>query len=298
MAACACSSPTAGPDRDALRVEWRVPLPGGSYPGPPAPALAGGHFFAVAGGITARRATDGSQVWHARGSDWVYGPANLIASAGFVFAAESLVYALDGGTGQERWRFTPVTNASIGKSAVDDRAFYFGTGTTARRIYALNRADGGVLWSTEIGPEWEFRGWVRGTAVSGDTVYATAEQYRAENGYRSSGWLVALDRFTGRIFWRYTLGAGEDARNLTSSPVIVGRLILASDYKGNAVIAVDRFTGQLVWETAGEAGYAGPADSPVVVGDTAYVGSGDTHVYALDVASGKILWRARTEASV
>jgi outer membrane protein assembly factor BamB len=215
-----------------------------------------------------------------------------------VFAAESLVHALDGGTGQERWRFTPVTNASIGKSAVDDRAFYFGTGTTARRIYALNRADGGVLWNTEIGPEWEFRGWVRGTAVSGDTVYATAEQYRAQNGYRSSGWLIALDRFTGRIFWRYTLGAGEDARNLTSSPVIVGRLILASDYKGNAVIAVDRFTGQLVWETAGEAGYAGPADSPVVVGDTAYVGSGDTHVYALDVASGKILWRARTEASV
>lgn len=293
-----CSAPTGTGDKSPVRELWRVPVaaPDGGVAQPDADDE---RLYAVGGGITAYRTRDGSVAWKTGIVDgMVYAPANLVARGGRVFAAESLAYALDAATGRRLWQTTPVTNASIGRSAADERAFYFGTGTTARLVYALDATDGRVIWSTEIGPEWEFRGWVRGVAVSGDTVYAAAEQYRVQNGYQSSGWLVALDRHTGEVLWRFVSGAGADAYNFTAAPAVAGRLVIASGYKGNRIVAVDRFTGHEVWRFEGDRSWAGSSDTPVVVNNTVYVGSGDTFVYALDLATGAVRWRTKTGGSV
>lgn len=292
-----CSDPTGSRNPSPVPVLWRAPL-GTRDGGIEQPAVDAERLYAVGGGITAYRTADGSVAWQLGTGRMLYAPANVVVHGARVFAAESLAYAFDAATGRELWRFAPVTNASIGRSAADDRAFYFGTGTTERRVYALDAAGGRLLWSTEIGPEWEYRGWVRGVAVSGDTVYAAAEQYRARNGYQSSGWLVALDRATGRVLWRYVSGAGDDAYNFAAAPAVAGKLVIASGYKGNRVVAVDRFTGQEVWRWEGDRSWAGSRDTPAVVDNTVYMGSGDTYVYALDLATGAVRWRTKTAASV
>jgi glucose dehydrogenase len=206
-----------------------------------------------------------------------------------VFAAEGVAFALDAATGRELWRFTPDADASLGRSAADDGAFYFGT--LSRRAYAVSVTDGSLLWSTQLGPEWQYNSPVKGVAVSGDTVYATIDRHYSQNGFYSAGVIVALDRSTGRELWRYQNGEGTDSRGIVGAPTVSGNLLLASDHKGNAFFAVNRFTGQQVWRTHTDPAFLGPGQAPIVIGNVAYASAIDTYVYAMDLQTGRVLWK-------
>ncbi|MDQ3607146.1 MAG: PQQ-like beta-propeller repeat protein [Gemmatimonadota bacterium] len=124
-------------------------------------------------------------------------------------------------------------------------------------------------------------------------MYAAVDRYYSQNGYYSAGVIVALDRTTGRELWRYQNGNGNDSRGVIGAPTVAGRLLLSSDHKGNAFFAVDRFTGQEVWRVPTELGFAGPDSPPVVVGTVAYASGNDTYVYAIDLQTGRVLWKTR-----
>lgn len=257
------------------------------------PAADGERLYAVLGGVAAFRASNGEFLW--RGSLDTYAPENLSVGGGRVYAAEAVVSAFDAATGQLAWRFRPDANASLGRSAFHGGAVYFGT--SSHRVYALDAATGALRWATDVGAGWQYNGVVRGVAASGDTVYAAVEQWRAQNGYIASGWLVALDRNTGQVLWRYSSGTGNDRDVFGSAPAVAGRLLLASDVSSNAIVAVDRFTGLEVWRFRGQPGFVGFQEVPLVRDGHVYAASGDTHVYALELASGRELWRARLPAA-
>jgi outer membrane protein assembly factor BamB len=257
------------------------------------PAADADRVYAILQGVSAYSARDGSLAWRTPLES--YAPRNLSIGGGRVYAAEAVVHALDVNAGTVLWRFRPDANASLGRSAFAGGVLYFGT--ASHRVYALDAATGRELWRTDVGPEWQFASTVRGVAASGDTVYAGVDQWRAENGYITSGWLVALDRTTGRVLWRFQTGAGNDRNSVSASPVVAGRLLLASDASSNAVFAVDRFTRQEVWRLRGEHGFVGFFEAPVVRGDTVFAASGDAHAYAADLATGRLLWRTPTPAA-
>jgi outer membrane protein assembly factor BamB len=257
------------------------------------PATDGERVYAIAGGMVTFDARTGSIVWTYRLTFTV--PKNASVRNGRVMAAEGIAFALDAATGRELWRFTPDSHSGFGESTADDRAFYFGT--ASHRVYALDQNTGALLWSRDLGPDWKYPGHVKGAAVSGDTLYISAEQYYAQNGYIATGWIFAIDRSTGEILWRYQNGDGTDLRNVSSSPTIVGNLLVASDLKGNSFFAVDRFTGREVWRVKGAAGKFGPNFSPVVVDGIVYLASNDNFVYAVDLATGQTRWKTRTPAS-
>lgn len=289
LAGSSCSDITADHPPGDVRLLWRAPL-GGVDRGIHAPATDGQRLFALGGGVFAYDAATGAVVWRARYVDYM--PRGLTYRDGRVFAAETVVLAFDAESGRELWR-TPVDSAAdFALSTADDRAFY--TGTRSHRVYAFGVSDGQPLWSTDIGPDWKFGGIVSGLAASGDTLYVTAERPYAANAYIATGWLAALDRNTGRILWTYENGRGDDLRNFISPPVIAGRVLLASDLKGNAIVALDRFTGREVWRVNGTYGYIGFTDPPAVIGDTVYAASGDTYVYAIDLQTGRVLWKTTT----
>lgn len=287
----ACSEPTGQSGGNDL-VLWRADkqserISSGN------PAADADRIYAVLQGVSAYSTRNGSLLW--RTSLDTYAPRNVSLGGGRVYAAEAVVFALDAATGSVLWRFRPDENASLGRSLYHNGTLFFGT--SSHRVYALDAATGRELWRTDVGADWQHGNRVQGVAVSGDTVYAGVEQWRAANGYIASGWLIALDRATGRVLWRFQTGAGEERNSVSAAPVVAGRLLLANDVSSNAIFAVDRFTAREVWRVRGLPGFVGVFESPVVRGDTVYAASGDTHAFAADLATGRVLWRTQLPAA-
>jgi outer membrane protein assembly factor BamB len=150
--------------------------------------------------------------------------------------------------------------------------------------------------------KWEFHtnGQVFSSpVVSGDTVYVGSSDHQ----------LYALDRAAGTLKWKF-----KTESRITSSPAVSGAVVYFGSFDG-IFYAVDDATGQLKWkfQTDGERRFAAkhlhgaspvsetmpdPFDfflsSPVVWNGLVYFGSGDTNIYALDLASGKLRWKFKT----
>ena len=149
---------------------------------------------------------------------------------------------------------------------------------------------------------WEFHtdGQVLSSpAVTGDTVYVGSSDHL----------LYALDRAAGTLKWKF-----KTESRITSSPAVSAGVVYFGSFDGT-FYAVDGATGQLKWkfQTGGERRFAAthlhgaapvsetmpdPFDfflsSPVVWNGTVYFGSGDTNIYSLDAASGKLKWKFKT----
>lgn len=176
----------------------------------------------------------------------------------------------------------------------------------AQTMFGGNTAHTGVSESAGPkvlkGPKWSFKtgGWVISSpAVSSDTVYVGSDDRH----------LYAIDRTSGTERWRFKTGA-----HVRSSPAISNGVIYFSSYDGN-VYALDAATGAEKWKfaTDGERRFEAPGlhgmkpatqtipdfwdfyqSSPVVHDGVVYVGSGDTHVYALDGGTGELRWKFKT----
>ncbi|MDP9353009.1 MAG: PQQ-binding-like beta-propeller repeat protein [Chloroflexota bacterium] len=296
----ACQDVTSAVTGGKPRILWRIPLEPRDAEFNELSATDGARLYAITKGVTAWDAQTGALLW--RQMLGTFRPSNVVVRDGRVLTVEEFAFGLDAATGRELWRFRPVANGSLGMSAADERAFYFGTidpfeKTGTHRVYALDQVTGAVLWSTDIGPDWKYRGIVNGVSVSGDTVYAAATQYNNLYGGLATGWIFALDRGTGRILWSYRNGDGSDRRSVFRSPTVAGRLVLASDLFAGSFFAVDRFTGKEVWRVTGPIDRPGPSHAPVVVGNTAYVASNDFFVYAVDLETGHVRWKTSTGGS-
>jgi outer membrane protein assembly factor BamB len=136
-------------------------------------------------------------------------------------------------------------------------------------------------------------------AVSDGTVYFGSGDHS----------LYAVDAADGKLRWSYKAPAA-----VHSSPAVSGNVVLFGSLDG-AIRGLDRITGKLLWtyKTGGERRFSAPGihgampstevmpdpfdvflSSPAISGGIAYIGSGDQHVYALDVATGALRWKTRT----
>jgi outer membrane protein assembly factor BamB len=289
------STPTtlSADDGSAVRPLWQSRFDSAGCLPFGAPALDEGKLFVVCSGIQAYAQDSGRALWHSQQVQ--YNPHKAITAGGRVLVVEATVSALDEKTGEKEWEFRPDANASLGRATTQGNRLYFGT--SSHRLYAVRVSDGKVLWQTDLGQAWEYPAVVRGLAAAGKMLFATVEQWRTENGTKASGWLIALDAKTGKMLWRYSTGTGDQRRGFSSSPVVTSGLVLAADYLSNAIEAIDRKTGRQVWRFEGERNFAGFPEAPVVVGGNVYAGSGDTYVYAIDLITGRRIWRTKMPAS-
>lgn len=155
-------------------------------------------------------------------------------------------------------------------------------------------------------------------AVHENIVITTALE-RAEDGESPEHFIYALDTETGDLLWKESLGVGEMVRNnksgapmiyedkvfvgspitktfyayelstgekiwdfeneiMKAPPVATDGIVYFSNVKG-FVYALDAETGELVGEVE-LGGTLAPA-GPIIVNNTMFIGSQDTHVYAL-----------------
>jgi eukaryotic-like serine/threonine-protein kinase len=150
--------------------------------------------------------------------------------------------------------------------------------------------------------KWQFQthGQVMSSpAVTADTVYIGSSDH----------FLYALDRNSGAQRWKF-----KTESRITSSPAVSNGVVYFGSFDGN-FYAVDAAKGELKWKFAvpGERRFTAthlhgtvpaadtmpdPFDfflsSPVVWNGAVYFGSGDTNIYALDVAKGQLRWKFKT----
>jgi len=150
--------------------------------------------------------------------------------------------------------------------------------------------------------KWAFKTGARilsSPAVHGDVVYFGSADHH----------LYAVGAQDGALRWKYRAKGAVNA-----SPAVDGNLVFFGSDDGG-FSAVEVATGKRKWhfETEGERRFSAPGihgarprtevmpdpfdvflSSPLVAGGRVYFGSGDHHVYALEAATGKLVWRFKT----
>jgi outer membrane protein assembly factor BamB len=140
-------------------------------------------------------------------------------------------------------------------------------GSTDNHLYAMDTESGVVVWSFRTGGD------VDDLAAGDGRVYAVSHDFN----------LYAVDAFSGALVWEVPYGT------LFEEPVDVDGVV----YVGQD--AFDAATGSLLWESTAPLQTSASVVGGVVYegGSTGFVGN----VYALDAATGNVIWTAATGAT-
>ncbi len=188
-----------------------------------------------------------------------------------------------------------------GAAAGDLPRFIPNSGNTVYREPALirNWPAGGLkeLWRTEVG-------YGKSAVVEAGGLAFTAAEVDEKQ------WAVCLDPQSGSIRWKHLLypkGNRHFVKGPVTSPVVDGERIYFipyANYKGDVwemrcpIICLKR-DGTKVW-SQDKSFWATEASTPLIVGDTLYVGADSPErvvLVALDKRSGKLLWAVKVKGS-
>jgi outer membrane protein assembly factor BamB len=265
------------------------------------------YFGSGDGNVYALDANSGVLKWKFQTGDVVHSSPAIADGILYIGSWDSYLYAIDALSGKEKWRFKtgddPAIHNHVGiqsSPAVVDGVVYFGCRDAY--AYAVDATTGKQLWrfSTE-------GSWVNNSPV--------AEQGRVYFGTSIPGILHAVDAKTGKLIFDLPTGAP-----VFSSMALASGILYMGNF-GGKLSAIDLKTQKTAWtfETDGakqnasaltnadgsikfEAVFSSPNPfyddmviavhklfamgtilaSPVLVGDTVYVGSTDGNLYALD----------------
>lgn len=185
----------------------------------------------------------------------------------FIGSTDGFVHAVDGATGQERWRFA-AGSAVITSPSVDvDGSLY--VDTRDRELYRLDGQSGEVRWSAlgvgDVG--------VPVALGSGDLIY----------GGVAGGGVIARKKLTGEEVWTFS------SRGYPKAPAAMGPdgtvyITTVSRY----LCALDGLSGRVLWELKTD---EVPFGSCIAVGSdgVVYLGGGKK-LYALDAKTGAKIW--------
>ncbi len=243
------------------------------------PAVVDGRVTFPAGddGVYCVDANTGAEIWHMKGeAAGLHVDTPAAVAGGRVYVGSGYrtlaLLCLDAATGKEVWR-TPAPARSFGPPLVRGRFVYYGLGTgnlgedlsgesdglpaeTEAKgvVMCLDAATGAEVWRVELPKSVH-----TGLAADGQTIYAAARD----------GVLYALDRSTGKLRWKRSIGPAFTAGPAVASYAGGTRpfAVYAVTTDGTAV-CLDPATGATFWvrDLRGQFGRAVQVYStPVVV---------------------------------
>ena len=206
------------------RERWRFRTGGRVYA---SPAIAAGTVYAAdqAGTVFALALTSGRPVWQfategtrLNSADWgfdrttVQSSPAVVGGAVYVGARDGFLYAIDRGTGTQRWRHDHKVSWVNSSTAVSDGLVYAGS-SDGQFVQAVDTATGEERWRAKTsGVVWA------SPTVDNGLVYVG----------EGNGTMYALDKRTGQEAWRYRVGH----RLFSTAVVDDGRLYFGSDDGG------------------------------------------------------------------
>ena len=204
------------------------------------------------------------------------------AADGRVFAAghDGDVSAHDPLTGERLWETGTDVSISGGPGAGSGLVV---VGSGSGEVVALAVADGAVMWRANVSSEV-----LSAPAVSERTVVVRT----------IDGKLFGLEAANGDRIWVYDRTVPALTLRGTSTPVIVGGLVIAGFDSGH-LAAVSLVDGRLIWEAlvaapTGRTELERLADidaDPVVSDGVVYAASYQGRIAAFELATGRPLWR-------
>lgn len=255
-----------------------------------------GHLFAqdAQGYLYAIDAASGKLAWEKQLS--VNGlPAiieGLVASNGVVYAGTGKgLCAFDAQTGKEIWRNKDwgqgegaTTTFSVGKEVLVCSSQW-------NALFGNDLKSGALKWKADSNG-LRHRG--ASVAVRGELLYLISDQS-----------FFILEANTGRVVVRKKLPFGVDA---TSTPLLTDKEIIFGSAK-EGLVALDSETLEVKWKFATKAAlvYTSPYSrmpaatietSPVLVGNTVYVGASDGTLYGINSTDGALVWKHATGAPI
>jgi outer membrane protein assembly factor BamB len=281
-----------------------VPDPFDFYLSSPAVANGAVYFGSGDGNVYALEAATGSLKWKFQTADVVHASPAVADGLVFVGSWDTYFYALDANTGAEKWKFKtgedPAFHNQIGiqsSAAVANGIVYFGCRDS--KLYALDAHTGAKLWVVDNKGSWV----IGSPAIHDGKVFFTTSD---------SGLFHAVDAQSGAELFSLSFNWP-----MFSSPSAAGNLVYIGSHEGK-LLAIDVIARKTAWTFQTDASRQnGPAltmpdgkpnyaaamktmffdevvsgiqrmmsvgailSSPVIVGDTIYVGSADGYLYAI-----------------
>lgn len=209
---------------------------------------------------------------------------DLVVANGAVYAAglDGSLAAYSTDHGRQLWRDT-VTGAMFGPPSVANGTIYSGTANndaSAGRLYALNSATGTTLWTAPL-PRG---GATAAPIVAGNVVYLVA------HGIGGGGNTLCAVSLSGHsLLWQtpasgYALAVANGVVYTAGGAPEIAAYTVAS--------GVPLWSKQL--DTRSEIGVS----PPTVFGGIVYAGAGNGMFYALDAATGGVLWTYQTGGEI
>jgi outer membrane protein assembly factor BamB len=252
---------------------------------------------AAHGGVYHTRAVQrfGGVQWRFQTGGMVQSSATVVGSTAYVGSGDGNLYALDVATGTERWRFTAgraiTSSAAVARGTVyvgsRDNAFYSVDARTGKQRWKVTTgADAPLAWGFESGDLYTSSpAWSDGLVVFGS----------------GDGRVYAVNESSGAVRWRYATGG-----RVRSSPAISGGRVYVGSMDGT-LYALRLEDGRELWRfdteghrlRSGEFGFDRRTiqSSPAVADGRVFVGSRDGFLYAVEAASGRLLWRVDHQMS-
>ncbi len=160
-------------------------------------------------------------------------------------------------------------------------------------MHSLRLSDGAVLWSRLTD---SFGGSLIGdNDVSSPAVVENTLYFGTWAGY-----VYALDRWSGTVLWGSSIVPRTYSPAVHSPVVVENTLYITADYWDDAaqrwrqtVYALNRLTGNILWQThiVDRPDGNGTSSDPLVANGRVHVATSDEGVFALNAATGAVIWR-------
>jgi outer membrane protein assembly factor BamB len=247
--------------------------------------------LAPSGLLVSLNRQNGSVIWTStrRGGGRTQ-PSRLLMAQNRVLWPGDEINAFDATTGAIAWSYSAASSAAGCDPSVSRDLFIVCTDDWS--VIALRATDGAALWTRQLRDSLGGLPRLVATAASGDTVYAVFEQIFSTTNGGAVVLVFGLDQRTGTVLFKLQEGDYTNFDGNTSTPTIVGDLLIIPHGLTNKLTAINRFTKQVVWRFRGEVGWTG-FNGPLAVADgIVYASSGDRRVYAITVSNGALVWKS------
>ncbi|MDX9883012.1 MAG: PQQ-binding-like beta-propeller repeat protein [Prolixibacteraceae bacterium] len=166
---------------------------------------------------------------------------------------------------QVAWEFQDNSDIGTGITAKGRYAVY---ANTRGAVMAIDQKNGKTIWAFQTGGKIYSTPLIEGTRVvcpsTDNTIYC-------------------LDLKTGRLQWSF-----ETEKSIVASPVSDGKNVFVGASDGH-FRAIDLQNGKLIWQFDGVKNFV--ETRPLIYDNAIYFGSWGNTFYALDKASGNLLWK-------